>query len=118
MLDCDNSRLFENRLSHRSPPRAEVPCKISVRPKRFGGDKKASKMHSSCAEKAILSLLGKFNLSILFGAPWFAFVLDGVLSDRSNTMCQIEGLIVRIDSMSFRGSTRESLETDIFHFGF
>jgi hypothetical protein len=45
-------------------------------------------------------------------------VLDGVLSDRSNTMCQIEGLIFRIDSMSFRGSTRESLETDIFHFGF
>jgi hypothetical protein len=59
MLNCDNSRLLENRLLNRSPPRAEVPCKISVRPKRFGGDRKASKMHSSCAEKAILSLLGK-----------------------------------------------------------
>jgi hypothetical protein len=54
-----SSRLFENRLLNRSPPRAEVPCKISVRRKRFGGDKKASKMHSSCTEKAMLSLLGR-----------------------------------------------------------
>jgi hypothetical protein len=35
---------------------------------------------------------------------WSAFVLDGVLLDRSNTTCQIGGLLVRIDSMSFRNS--------------
>jgi hypothetical protein len=35
---------------------------------------------------------------------WSAFVLDGVLSDRSNTTCQTGGLFVRIDSMSFPDS--------------
>jgi hypothetical protein len=49
---------------------------------------------------------------------WIAFVLDGVLSDRSNTTCQIRGLFVRIDSMSFRSAAGESLGTDILHFGY
>jgi hypothetical protein len=49
---------------------------------------------------------------------WVAFVLDGVLSERSNTMCQIRELFVRIDSMSFRGSAGESLGTNILHFGY
>jgi hypothetical protein len=45
-------------------------------------------------------------------------VLDGVLSDRSARLCEIGGLFVRIDSMSYRGSTRESLGTNILHFGY
>jgi hypothetical protein len=45
-------------------------------------------------------------------------VLDGVLSDRSDTACQIRELFVQIDSMSFRDSAGESLGTDILHFGF
>jgi hypothetical protein len=47
----------------------------------------------------------------------FAFVLDGVLSDRSNPTCQIGGLFVRIDSNSFWTSTGESLGTNILHSG-
>jgi hypothetical protein len=35
-------------------------------------------------------------------------VLDGVLSDRSNSTCQIGVLFIRIDSMSFRGSAGQS----------
>jgi hypothetical protein len=40
---------------------------------------------------------------------WVVFVLDVVLSDRSDTTCQIRGFFVRIDSLSFRGSAGESL---------
>jgi hypothetical protein len=29
---------------------------------------------------------------------WFAFVLDGVLSDRSDTMCQIGGIRIESDN--------------------
>jgi hypothetical protein len=32
--------------------------------------------------------------------------------------CQIRGLFVRLDSISFRGSARESLGTNILHFGY
>jgi hypothetical protein len=42
-----------------------------------------------------------------------AFVLDGVLSDKSDTTCQIGGLFVPIDSMSFWGSAGESLGTNM-----
>jgi hypothetical protein len=56
----------------------------------------------------------KFNLSILFVGLLLCFVL----SDRSNTACQIGGLVVQIDSMSFRGSARELLGSNILHFGY
>jgi hypothetical protein len=36
---------------------------------------------------------------------WFAFVFDEVISDRSNTTCQLGGLFVRVDSISFRDFT-------------
>jgi hypothetical protein len=49
---------------------------------------------------------------------WVAFVLFGVLSDRSDTTCQIGGIFVRIDSMSFLGSAGQSLGTNILHFGY
>jgi hypothetical protein len=50
---------------------------------------------------------------------WFAFVLDGVLSDRSKTTCQFDGrLFVRVNSIFFRGFAEESFETNFFHFGY
>jgi hypothetical protein len=65
--------------------------------------------HFSKAFERVLHGLLKFNLSIF---------VDGVLSDRSNTMRQIGRLFVRIDSMSSRGSAGESLGTNILHFGY
>jgi hypothetical protein len=46
---------------------------------------------------------------------WVALVLDGVLSDRSNTTYQIGVLFVGIDLMSLRGYAEE---TNILHFGY
>jgi hypothetical protein len=43
-------------------------------------------------------------------------VLDGVLYDRPYTTCQIEGLLVRIDPISFWGPAGESLEANTIHF--
>jgi hypothetical protein len=41
-------------------------------------------------------------------------LLHGVLSDKSNTTCQIGGLFVRIDSMSFSGVPQGSHLGTIF----
>jgi hypothetical protein len=46
------------------------------------------------------------SLSILIGGSLLCW---GVLSDRSDTTCQIRGLFVRIDTMSFRGSARANI---------
>jgi hypothetical protein len=88
---------------------------------REGGEEVVKKIefhtNSSTVPRLSTTASRSVEVQFVYFIWWVAFVLDGVLSDRSNTTCQIGTLFVRIYPMSSQSSTGESLGTNILHFG-